>query len=119
MTKKFKKTVTILSIVFLNVLMSFAGTTQQWKEIMVDVTANGTVSTTNSLKEIENGFPIIAVIDVPAADYDHWVALYGYRQKSSTARWVYLNNNKDEEVMPFKKFQRLHTNDYMACWGKV
>ena len=70
-------------------------------------------------KEIENGFPIIAVIDVPAADYDHWVALYGYRQKSSTARWVYLNNNKDEEVMPFKKFQRLHTNGYMVCWGKL
>ena len=70
-------------------------------------------------KEIENGFPIIAVIDVPAADYDHWVALYGYRQKSSTARWVYLNNNKDEEVMPFKKFQRLQTDDFMVCWGKV
>ena len=70
-------------------------------------------------KEIENGFPIIAVIDVPAADYDHWVAVYGYKEKSSTARWVYLNNNKDEEVMPFKKFQRLHTNGYMVCWGKL
>jgi hypothetical protein len=70
-------------------------------------------------KEIENGFPIIAVIDVPTADYCHWVALYGYQQKSSTARWVYLNNNKDEEVMPFKKFQQLHTDDYLVCWGKV
>ena len=53
MSKKIKKTVTTLSIVFLNVLMSFAGTTQQWKEIMVDVKANGTVSTSNSLKEIQ------------------------------------------------------------------
>ena len=43
MTKKIKKTVTTLSIVFLNVLISFAGTTQQWKEIMVDVKANGMV----------------------------------------------------------------------------
>ena len=61
MTKKIKKTVTTLSIVFLNVLMSFAGTTQQWKEIMVDVKANGTVSTTNSLKEIENGFQQLSI----------------------------------------------------------
>jgi hypothetical protein len=76
-------------------------------------------------KEIENGFPIIAVIDVPAADYDHWVTLYGYKQKSATARWVYLNNNgfevikKGVEVMPFEKFQQLHTDDYLVCWGKV
>jgi hypothetical protein len=76
-------------------------------------------------KEIENGFPIIAVIDVPAADYCHWVAVYGYKQKSSTARWVYLNNNGLEvlkngvEVMPFKTFQRLHTGDYLVCWGRV
>jgi hypothetical protein len=76
-------------------------------------------------KEIESGFPIIAVIDVPATDYCHWVALYGYKQKSSTARWVYLNNNGLEvlkngvEVMPFKTFQRLHTGDYLVCWGRV
>ncbi|MFD0778322.1 hypothetical protein ACFQZF_07485 [Flavobacterium myungsuense] len=61
MTKKIKKTVTTLSIVFLNVLMSFAGTTQQWKEIKVDVRANGTVSTSNSLKEIENGFQQLSI----------------------------------------------------------
>ena len=61
MTKKFKKTVTILSIVFLNVLMSFAGTTQQWKDIKVDVNANGTVSTTKNLKEIENGFQRLSI----------------------------------------------------------
>ena len=39
MSKRIKKTVTTLSIVFLNVLMSFAGTTQQWKEIKIDVKA--------------------------------------------------------------------------------
>jgi alpha-galactosidase len=61
MTRKIKKTVTTLSIVFLNVLMSFAGTTQQWKEIKVDVKANGKVSTTNSLKEIENGFQQLSI----------------------------------------------------------
>jgi len=61
MTKKIKKTVTTLSIVFLNVLMSFAGTNQQWKEIKVDVKANGTVSTTNSLKEIKNGFQQLSI----------------------------------------------------------
>ena len=61
MTKKIKKTVTTLSIVFLNVLMSVAGTTQQWKEIKVDVKANGTVSTSNSLKEIENGFQQLSI----------------------------------------------------------
>ena len=61
MTKKIKKTVTTLSIVLLNVLMSFAGTNQQWKEILVDVKANGTVSTTNSLKEIENGFQQLSI----------------------------------------------------------
>jgi len=61
MTRKIKKTVTTLSIVFLNVLMSFAGTAQQWKEIKVDVKANGTVSTTNSLKEIDNGFQQLSI----------------------------------------------------------
>ena len=61
MTKKIKKTVTTLSIIFLNVLMSFAGTTQQWKEIKVDVKANGKVSTTNSLKEIKNGFQQLSI----------------------------------------------------------
>ena len=61
MTKRIKKTVTTLSIVLLNVLMSFAGTTQQWKEIVVDVKANGMVSTTNSLKEIENGFQQLSI----------------------------------------------------------
>jgi hypothetical protein len=85
----------------------------------------GPLSFTALKKEIENGFPIIAVIDVPAADYCHWVAVYGYKEKSSTARWVYLNNNGLEvikngvEVMPFKKFQQLHTDDYLVCWGKV
>ena len=61
MTKKIKKTVTTLSIIFLNVLISFAGTTQQWKEIKVDVKANGKVSTTNSLKEIKNGFQQLSI----------------------------------------------------------
>ena len=61
MTKKFKKTVTILSIVFLNILMSFAGTTQQWKDIKVDVNAKGTVSTSKNLKEIENGFQQLTI----------------------------------------------------------
>ena len=61
MSKRIKKTVTTLSIVFLNVLMSFAGTTQQWREIKVDVKANGTVSTTNSLKEIGNGFQQLSI----------------------------------------------------------
>ena len=61
MTKKLKKTVTTLSIVFLNVLISFAGTTQQWKEIKVDVKATGTVSTTHSLKKIENGFQQLTI----------------------------------------------------------
>ena len=85
----------------------------------------GPLSFTALKKEIENGFTIIAVIDVPSADYSHWVAVYGYKQKSSTARWVYLNNNGLEvvkncvEVMPFKKFQQLHTDDYLVCWGKV
>ena len=61
MTKKIKKTVTILSIVFLNGLMSFAGTTQPWKNIKVDVNANGTVSSTINLKEIENGFQRLTI----------------------------------------------------------
>ena len=61
MSKRIKQTVTTLSIVFFNVLMSFAGTTQQWKDIKVDVKANGTVSTTKKLKEIENGFQQLTI----------------------------------------------------------
>lgn len=61
MTKKIKKTVTTLSIVFLNILMSFAGTNQQWKEIKVDVKATGKVATSNNLKEIENGFQQLSI----------------------------------------------------------
>ena len=59
MSNKLNKTVTTLSIVFLNVLISFAGTTQQWKDIKVDVKATGTVSTTKNLKKIEvEGFSL-------------------------------------------------------------
>jgi len=61
MIKKFKKTVTTLLIVFLNVFMSFAQTTQQWKEVKVDVNANGTVSITKNIKEIENGFQQLSI----------------------------------------------------------
>ena len=61
MIQKIKKTVTTLLIVFLNVLMSFSGTAQQWKEIKVDVKANGKVSTSNSLKEIQNGFQQLTI----------------------------------------------------------
>jgi hypothetical protein len=53
MIKKKIKIVTTISIVLLNVFMSFAQTTQQWKEIRVDVNANGTVSTTKNFKKIE------------------------------------------------------------------
>ena len=61
MTKKIKKTVDILLLMFLNVLMSFAGTAQQWKEIKVDVKANGTVTTTKNFKKIENGFQQLSI----------------------------------------------------------
>ena len=61
MTQKIKKTVTTLLLVFLNVLMSFSVTAQPWKEIKVDVKANGKVSTSNSLKEIQNGFQQLTI----------------------------------------------------------
>lgn len=61
MTGKIKKTIATLSIVFLNVLISFAGTNQQWKDIKVDIKANGTVTTTNALKEIKNGFQQLSI----------------------------------------------------------
>ena len=61
MSNKINKTVTSISIVFLNVLISFAGTTQQWKDIKVDVKATGAVSTSYSLKKIENGFQQLSI----------------------------------------------------------
>ena len=61
MIKVNKKIGIILSMVFLNFLMSFARTTPQWKAIKVDVKANGLVSTTQKLKEIENGFQLLSI----------------------------------------------------------
>lgn len=61
MIKLNKKTGTILSAVFLNFVVSFARTTPQWKEIKVDVKANGLVSTSQKLKEIENGFQLLSI----------------------------------------------------------
>lgn len=41
--------------------MSFAQTTQQLKEIKVEVRANGGVSTSKNLKVIENGFQQLSI----------------------------------------------------------
>ena len=70
-------------------------------------------------REIENGHPLIAVIDVPGKDYLHCVAIYGYKQTAPSQRWIYLNNNR-EKVMPFQTFQQLQADDnYLVCWGRV
>jgi hypothetical protein len=69
-------------------------------------------------REIENGHPLIAVIDVPDADYHHWVSVYGYKQTSPSQRWIYLNNNR-EKIISFGKFRQLQIHNYLVCWGRA
>ena len=61
MPKKIIKTITTFSIVLLTIFISYAEKNQQWKGIKVNVDANGTISTTNSFKKIENGFEQLTI----------------------------------------------------------
>jgi hypothetical protein len=75
------------------------------------------------VQAIDAGFPIIACIDRPGEEYDHWVVVYGYGRRPRT---VYIAGNRWEwrrgltpNVLPYGDFKRLCTEKLLVCFGRT
>jgi hypothetical protein len=76
---------------------------------------------------INEGFPILAIVDRPTRDVAHWVVVYGYGETNKRQVYVAGNNflglHKDDHggpnPMTYREFSRLSRefNAY-ACWGR-
>ncbi len=73
----------------------------------------------NIKKAIRSGFPIIASIDRPGMDYDHWIVIYGYSLHPSR---IYVAGNRfgrlvSPGVLDYAEFNSLCNEKLMVCYG--
>lgn len=81
-------------------------------------------------KAINEGFPILTILDRPGRPYAHWVVIYGYSEtKKPKSQLVYVAGNNfiglhtetlgGPNPLPYREFAKLskHFNSYV-CWGK-